>query len=69
MTSTIARLAESEYAKIRYLSAILKNNLNDFGSKTEASEKPKIVVDETIYNTPTQSINKRKSLADLEDIF
>ena len=59
----------SEYQKIRYFSAVLKNSLRDFVPKVEAAEHPKVVVEETIYETPTQSLNKRRSLEDLEDMF
>ena len=69
LTSMIARLDSSEYAKIRYLSTILKNSLRDFKPKRAEVEKPKVVVEETIYEAPTQSLNKRRSLADLEDMF
>jgi hypothetical protein len=37
--------------------------------KEKVIEKPKVVVEETIYGAPTQSLNKRRSLADLEDMF
>ena len=69
LTSAITRLSSSQFAKIRYLSAILKNSLGDFKPKVEETEKPKVVIDETIYNTPTHSFNKRRSLEDLEDMF
>lgn len=60
---------KNEYSKIMYFSAILKNSLRDYKPKVEAIEKPKVVVEETIYEAPTQSLNKRRSLADLEDMF
>ena len=69
LSSAIARLSGSEYAKIRYISTVLKNSLRDFKPKVEVVEKTKVVVDETIYEAPTQSLNKRRSLAELEDIF
>lgn len=69
LTSVIARLDSSEYAKIRYLSTIIKNSLGDFKPKVEVVEKPKVVVEETIYEAPTHTLNKRRSLADLEDEF
>lgn len=69
LTSAIARLSSSEYSKIRYLSTILKNSLRDFKPKVEAKEKQKVIIEETIYEAPTQSLNKRRSLADLEDMF
>ena len=69
LTSAITRLDSSQFAKIRYLSAILKNSLSDFKPKIEEVEKPKVIIDETIYDTPTHSPNKRRSLEDLEDMF
>jgi hypothetical protein len=68
LTSVIVRLGSSEYARIRYLSTIIKNKINEFKPKVEV-EKVKIVVEETIYEAPTQSLNKRRSLDDLEDMF
>lgn len=59
----------NEYQKIRYFSAVLKNSLRDFKPKAEVVDKPKIVVDETIYDVQTQTLNKRRSLDDLEDMF
>ena len=69
LTSAITRLNSSQFAKIRYLSAILKNSLGDFKPKAVEVEKPKVVVEETIYDAPTQSTNRRRSLEDLEDMF
>ena len=69
LTSAITRLDSSQFAKIRYLSAILKNSLSDFKPKIEEVEKPKVIIDEKIYDTPTHSPNKRRSLEDLEDMF
>lgn len=69
LTSAIARTSGTEYAKIRYLSAILKNSLRDFKPKIEVKEIQKIVVEEAIYEAPIQSLNKRRSLDDLEDMF
>ena len=63
------RSFNSEYQKIRYFSAILKNSLRDFVPKVQEIEKPKVVVEETIYEAPTHSLNKRRSLEDLEDMF
>ena len=69
LTSVITRLNSSQFAKIRYLSAILKNSLGDFKPKAEEVERPKVAIDETIYEAPTRSLNKRRSLEDLEDMF
>ena len=63
------RSFDTEYQKIRYFSAVLKNSLKDYKPKVEVVEQPKVVVEETIYDAPTQSLNKRRSLEDLEDMF
>lgn len=63
------RSFDTEYQKIRYFSAVLKNSLRDFKPKVEAVVQPKVVVEETIYEAPTHSLNKRRSLEDLEDMF
>lgn len=67
LCSVVSRLEDKEFNRIRYLSAILKNNLGDYKPK---KEEPivKIAIDETIYDVshiPTH--NKRRSLSDLED--
>jgi hypothetical protein len=67
LTSAVSKLSGTEYAKIRYVSAVLKNSLRDFKPKVEEAPKPKVVVEETIYEAPTHSLNRRRSLADLED--
>ena len=69
LTSVITRLSSSEYARIRYLSTIIRDKIKAFVPKVEIVEKPKVVVEETIYDAPTQSLNKRRSLAEFEDIF
>ena len=69
LTSVISKLGSSEYARIRYLSAIIRDKIKAFVPKVEVVEKPKVIVEETIYETPTQSLNKRRSLAELEDMF
>ena len=69
LSSVIARLSSSEYAKIRYLSTIIRDKIKGFKATVEAAEKPKVVIDETIYDAPTHSRNKRRSLEDVEDMF
>lgn len=69
LTSVIARLQSSEFARIRYLSTIIKDKIKGFVPRVEVEEKPKVVVDETIYDAPTHTLNKRRSLEDLEDMF
>ena len=65
----IARLSSSEFAKIRYLSAIIKDKIKGFVPKVKVEEVPKVQVkvDEAIYDSPTHSLNKRRNLADLGD--
>ena len=65
------RAFDSEYQKIRYFSAVLKNSLSDFKPRVEVVDvkKPKVVIDETIYEAPTHTLNKRRSLDNLEDMF
>ena len=69
LTSTISRLEDKEFNRIRYLSAILKNYLGDFKLKEKEEEKPKVQVDETFYASAPTTQNKRRSLEDLEDEF
>lgn len=67
LVSVISRLEDKEYNRIRYLSAIVKNNLGDFKPKVE-EQIVKVSVDETFYDfVPTVSTKRRRSLADLED--
>ena len=59
----------SDYHRVRYYSVVVSSKLHDYKPQVEVEEKPKIMVEETIYEAPTQSFNKRRSLADLEDMF
>ena len=69
LSSVIGRLNSSEFARIRYLSTIIKDRIKEFVPRVEEKEIPKVQVkiDETIYESPTHSLNRRRSLADLED--
>lgn len=69
LSKTMSREFGSDYNRVRYYSTIVGGKLHDFKPKVEVAEKPKIVVEEAIYDTSTQSFNKRRSLADLEDMF
>lgn len=73
IAGAIGRLSSSEYAKIRYLSAVLKNSLHDYKVKVMEEEKPQPKIeqnmDEMMYEIHSTNKNKRKSLEDLEDIF
>lgn len=68
LTSVITRLQSSEYARIRYLSAIIRDKIKAFVPKAEVKEVPKVVVEEVMYDaTPSSTRNRRRGLADLED--
>ena len=59
------RSFNSEYQKIRYFSAVLKNSLRDFVPKVEIAEKPKVVVEEH-YETKYKA-KGRQALEDFEE--
>lgn len=65
LTSVIARLGSSEYARIRYLSAIIRDKIKAFKPKVEVVEKPKVVVDEH-YETKYKT-KARRALEDFEE--
>jgi YHS domain-containing protein len=65
LSSAIARLSGSEYAKIRYISAVLKNSLRDFKPKETVVEAPKIVTEEH-YETKYKA-KVRRALEDFEE--
>ena len=65
LSSAIARLSGTEYAKIRYISTVLKNGLRDFKPKVEVVEKPKVVVEEH-YETKYK-VKTRRALEDFEE--
>ena len=58
----------SEYQRIRYFSAVLKNSLRDFRPKVEVVEKPKVVATEEHYETKYKP-KVRLALEDLEEDF
>ena len=60
---------QSDFHRVRYYMTIVSGKLHDWKPKVEVVEKPRVVVeiDDTIYEAPTHSLNKRRSLADLED--
>ena len=69
LNTTMRKEFNGDYHRVRYYSVVVSSKLHDFKPRVDHVEKPKIIVDETIYETPTQSLNKRRSLADLEDMF
>ena len=64
--SKIEQTNSSEYARIRYMSAILKNSLHDY--KVEKKVEPtKITVDYEMYEPVHSTKKRRRSLSELED--
>jgi hypothetical protein len=69
LSQVMSKEFASDFNRVRYYSVIVAGKLHDFKPKAIEAEKPKVAVDETIYEAPMQSLNKRRSLADLEDMF
>lgn len=69
LSTTMRKEFPTEFNRIRYFSVVVASKLHDFKQQTPEEEKPKVVVEETVYEAPTQSFNRRRSLADLEDMF
>lgn len=71
LTSAIARLQSSEYARIRYLSTIIRDKIKAFMPKVEVKEKPKVVVESSFeFFEPTvekQPKFEEQVLYDVED--
>lgn len=70
LSSVIGRLGSSEFAKIRYLSTIIKDKIKEFVPRVKVEEKA--VVDETIDEQPamyinTKKINRRRGFAEEDD--
>ena len=65
LSSVIARLQTSEYARIRYLSAIIRDKIKAFVPKTIEVAPPKVVVEEH-YETKYKS-KTRQALLDFEE--
>jgi len=68
LKSMIRKIEDSEFPKIRYLSAILKNNLPDYQKQNKViNQTVKKSVDESMYGASSYGGTKRRSLEDLED--
>ena len=65
LSSVISRLNSSEFAKIRYLSTIIRDKIKGFVPKPKVEEIPKVVVEEH-YETKYKS-KTRMALEDLEE--
>ena len=70
LVSVISRLEDKEYNRIRYLSAIVKNNLGDFKPKV-IEERKVVVIDnydhELFVPTMVKQNIQQQNLADVED--
>ena len=60
IAGAIGRLSSSEYAKIRYLSAVLKNSLHDYKVKVMEEEKKNVIKETTVDEGYIMPINKKK---------
>ena len=71
LRSVVSKLEDKEFNRIRYVSAILKNKLSDYRPRVMEEPKPKVEtnMNEMMYEIHNINKNKRKSLADLEDMF
>lgn len=58
----------NDFVRVKYYTAVLSSRLHDYKPKVEI-QKPQVTVEQTIYEAPTHTNNKRRSLADLEDDF
>lgn len=65
LTSVLEKDFNSEYAQIRYFSAILKNSLSDFKMEEIRNDKKEIQAD--VVDMRKQSTKKRRGLSDVED--
>ena len=65
LTSVISRLGSTEFAKIRYLSTIIRDKIKGYTPKVKVEEKPKVVVEEH-YETKYKS-KTRTALLDFEE--
>ena len=66
LTSTISRLEDKEFNRIRYLSAILKNSLGDFKPKEKVQTVINHIIQDEHYETKFK-LKSRRGFEDLED--
>jgi len=64
--NAVERLNSNEYARIRYVSAILKNNLKDY-QQSVTVEPVKVKTNLEMYEPVISSRKKRRGLNALED--
>ena len=65
LSSVIARLSSSEYAKIRYLSTIIRDRIKAYKPKVAVKEVPKMQVNDIFYESPQIVNKKRNTLSEL----
>ena len=73
LSNSMSKEFASDFNRVRYYSVIVAGKLHDWKPKIAEAEKPKVVTDvnmnEMMYEIRNTNTNKRRSLADLEDIF
>lgn len=67
LAGCISRLSGNPFGKMRYLSKTIQGGLLRWKPKQVEQPKPKVVVEEVMYEAPTRTLNRRRSLADLEE--
>lgn len=65
LTSVMTRVHSSEFARIRYLSVIIKDKIKGFVPKVKIEDKPRVVTEE-YYETKYKS-KGRQALEDFEE--
>ena len=68
LESTMQKDFDNEYKKIKYFSAILKNNLGNYKINYKPAPMPiQVKVDDTMYEPVVTRRKRRRSLSELED--
>ena len=68
LVKVTSRLDSNQFARIRYISAVLKNSLADFKPKKNEMIAPKLDIDITMYDmSPSPTRKRRRALSELED--
>ncbi len=73
LSTTMSKEFNSDYNRVRYYSVVVSSKLHDYKPKVQEEVKvqfkvqQRVEIDDTVYDAPTRSLNKRRSLADLED--
>ena len=73
LSSVMNKEFNGDFGRVRYFSVVVSSKLHDYKPmvvedvKVQSKVQPRVDIDETVYEAPTRSLNKRRSLADLED--